>query len=128
MCHWGRACVEAQIDGDPNLCFKDPNDPDSCPDGVKAPYLCWGSYHWVNGPNPRSDLKTWDCSDVVDDWSHPNACGVHKVADQLLALFETNPIATPWYLRKNSHHVRITCPANFSVCRTSPYTVQSAPT
>jgi len=116
--------IEAQITGNRDLCFKDPNDPDSCPDGVKAPYLCWGSYHWVNGPNPRSDLKTWDCSDVVDDWSHPNACGVHKVADQLLAFFETNPIATPWYLRKNSRNVRITCPANFSVCNTSPYTVQ----
>jgi len=116
--------IEAQITGNRDLCFKDPNDPDSCPDGVKAPYLCWGSYHWVNGPNPRSDLKTWDCSDVVDDWSHPNACGVHKVADQLLAFFETNPIATPWYLRKNSRNVRITCHANFSVCNTSPYTVQ----
>ena len=116
--------IEAQIDGDPNLCFKDPNNPDSCPDGVKAPYLCWGSYHWADGPNPRSDLKTWDCSDVVHDWSHPNACGVHKVADQLLAFFETNPIATPWYLRKNSPDVTITCSANFSVCSDSPYTVQ----
>ena len=28
--------IEAQIDGDPDLCFKDPNDPNSCPDGVKA--------------------------------------------------------------------------------------------
>ena len=116
--------IEAQIDGDPDLCFKNPNDPDSCPDGVKAPYLCWGSYHWADGPNPRSDFKTWDCSDVVRDWSHPNACGVHKVADQLLAFFETNPIATPWYLRKNSHNVTGTCSANFSVCSTSPYTVQ----
>jgi hypothetical protein len=116
--------IEDQITGDPNLCFKDPNDPDSCPDGVKAPYLCWGPYYWVNGPTPRSDLKTWDCSDVVHDWSHPNGCGVHKVADQLLAFFETNPIATPWYLRENSPDVTITCSANFSVCSNSPYTVQ----
>lgn len=116
--------IEEQITGNANLCFKNPNDPDSCPDGVQAPYLCWGSYHWVNGPIPRSDLKTWDCWDVQEDRSHPTACGVHKVADQLLAFFETNPIATPWYLRENSPDVTITCPANFSVCSNSPYTVQ----
>jgi PKD domain len=116
--------IQAQIDGDPNLCFNDPNNPDSCPAGVKAPYLCWSSYHWIDGLTPRSDLKTWDCSDVGHDWSHPSGCGVYKVASQLLAFFETNPIATPWYLRKNARNVTITCSANFSVCSDSPYTVQ----
>jgi len=81
---------------------------DQCP-WVKAPYIAWGPYFWINGPIPRSDLKTWNSWDLkptnaqgAGDWVHPTTCGIGKVADQLLAFFETNPLAAPWFLNTNT--------------------------
>ena len=115
--------IQAQTDHT-ELCFDDPTHFYSC-DPVVAPYICWGPYFWIDGPTPRSDGKTWNCSDLEsDDWVHPTACGIHKVADQLLAFFETNPIATPWYLNKNTSNMTISS-LNYTVCPGSRfYTVR----
>ena len=66
---------------------------------VVAPYIIWGPYLWADGMNPRSDQFTWSCSDVSGDFIHPTSTGVQKVADQLLAFFKTDPMATPWFLK-----------------------------
>jgi hypothetical protein len=114
--------IQAQTDRT-DLCFDDPTHFYSC-SPVVAPYICWGPYSWINGLTPRSDGKTWNCSDLKpDDWVHPTSCGVHKVADQLLAFFETSPIATPWYLNKNTSNMTIGS-LNYTVCPGSPLTVQ----
>ena len=86
--------IADQIDGLGNLNF------DLIKGAVVAPYLCWGPYLWTDGLNPRSDGFTWACSDLESDFVHPSATGVAKVADQLLAFFKTDPIATPWFLKK----------------------------
>lgn len=46
--------------------------------------------------------------DMVADFTHPSLDGVTKVADQLLAFFKTDPLATPWFLSANTvgHHQR----------------------
>jgi len=85
--------IADQINGTGNLNF----DPTKGP--VVAPYLAWGPYIWADGTNPRSDGFVWLCSDLQSDFIHPTATGgVPKVADQLLAYFKTDPIATPWFL------------------------------
>jgi PKD domain len=115
--------IQAQTD-QTDLCFADPTHFYSCTP-VVSPYLCWGPYSWIRDLTPRSDGKTWNCSDLkAGDWVHPTSCGVHKVADQLLAFFETSPIATPWYLNKNTSNITISS-LNYTVCPGSPsYTVQ----
>jgi PKD domain len=84
--------IQRQINGDPSLRF-------SSPDAV-APYLSWGPYFWVDGRNRRSDGATWNCDDLVSDFTHPSSSGVFKVSSQLLAFFKTDPTAIPWYLRR----------------------------
>jgi hypothetical protein len=110
-----------QINGEADLNFNKSKGP------VLAPYACWGPYFWINGLTPRSDGKIWDTTNVMIDLTHPSSCGVHFVADQLLAFFETNPIATPWFLNR---HPSGTAPTFTSVTATkigdSPYTVQFA--
>ena len=86
--------IERQIQGAPDLNF----DPAKGP--VVAPYLCWGPYLWADGTVGRNDGLVWLCSDVVSDFTHPSSNGVHKVADQLLSFFKTDPTTTPWFLRK----------------------------
>jgi len=87
--------IADQINGTGNLNF----DPIKGP--VVAPYLSWGPYLWTDGTNPRSDGFEWLCSDLESDFTHPSADGgVPKVADQLLAFFKTDPIATPWFLNQ----------------------------
>ena len=85
--------IADQINGTGNLNF----DPTKGP--VVAPYLIWGPYLWTDGTTPRSDGFVWLCSDLQSDFIHPTADGgVPRVADQLLAFFKTDPIATPWFL------------------------------
>jgi len=88
--------IADQINGLGNLNF------DASKGTVVAPYLAWGPYLWTDGTNPRSDGFTWLCPDVVNDFTHPSNSGVTKVADQLLALFKTDPTATPWFLKKRA--------------------------
>ncbi len=66
---------------------------------VVAPLLLWGPYLWADGLVPRSDGFTWACQDTQADFTHPSSSGQQKVADELLALFKTDPTATPWFLR-----------------------------
>jgi hypothetical protein len=87
--------IENQINGDASLNF----DPAKGP--VVAPYIHWGPYLWADGLQPRSDGFIWECTDLENDFTHPNTNGVRKVADQLLAFFKTDPTATPWFLRKS---------------------------
>jgi PKD domain-containing protein len=112
--------IQAQTDRT-DLCFDDPTHFYSCAP-VVAPYIAWGPYSWVDGSTPRSDGKTWECSDLTDDFVHPTGCGVHKVADQLLAFFETSPLTTPWYLRPSTGNMTVT--ADYTECGNSPYKVQ----
>ncbi len=82
-----RFLVESQIDGTANLAYAG-----SSP---VAPLLLWGPYLWADGTTPRSDGFTWLCSDTQPDFTHPSPSGRTKVADQLLAFFKTDPLATP---------------------------------
>lgn len=75
-----------------------------------APFLTWGPYLWIDGDNPRSDGLTWPCADVnQSDFSHPSATGVTKVGDQLTAMFRSDPLAAPWYLRSGAPLPLPTC-------------------
>jgi hypothetical protein len=85
--------IANQIQGTDNLNY------DPALGRVTAPWLSWGPYLWANGTTPRSDGFTWVRSDVQSDGIHPTASGDAKVADQLLAFFQTDPTATPWFLR-----------------------------
>jgi PKD repeat protein len=68
-----------------------------------APWLSWGPYIWADGATPRSDGFDWICpTDLESDFTHPSSNGVGRVALQLLAFFQTDPTATPWYLKKTS--------------------------
>jgi hypothetical protein len=87
--------IEGQINGTDNLNYN------ATGGAVVAPYLAWGPYIWTDGEDPRSDGFVWHCSDLVGDYTHPSESGVWKVADQLIAFFKTDPLATPWYLRTN---------------------------
>jgi PKD repeat protein len=87
--------IADQINGTGNLNF------DPTKGAVVAPYLIWGPYIWTDGTTPRSDGFVWLCSDLQSDFIHPSSDGgVPKVADQLLAFFKTDPIATPWFLNQ----------------------------
>jgi len=98
---------------------------------VVAPWISWGPYLWTNGTTPRSDGLMWQCtstgglpSDVESDFVHPSALGEDKVADQLLAFFETDPTATPWFLKKNELGQDPAVSATYQVLSTSPLKVQ----
>lgn len=85
--------IESQIDGSGNLAYGGA--------APVAPLLLWGPYLWADGTTPRSDGFSWLCSDTQADFTHPSTSGRSKVADQLLAFFKTDPVATPWFLRSN---------------------------
>jgi PKD repeat protein len=85
--------IQDQINGTGNLNWN------ASQGTVVAPFLSWGPYLWANGSTPRSDGFQWVRSDYQADATHPTPSGVHKVADQLLAFFKTDPTATGWYLK-----------------------------
>jgi hypothetical protein len=66
----------------------------------KAPVLLWGPYLWADGTTPRkSDGLIYERSDLAGDGTHPSQSGRRKVADQLLKFFQTDPLASKWYLK-----------------------------
>ncbi|MEP6662497.1 MAG: PKD domain-containing protein [Verrucomicrobiota bacterium] len=89
--------IEKQINGAAELNF------DPAHGAVVSPWLAWGPYLWSDGLVLRSDDSLWLCSDLENDFTHPNATGgVPKVARQLLAFFKTDPTTTPWFLRNTT--------------------------
>ena len=66
--------------------------------GVNSPWLCWGTYNWADGTNPRSDSLVWLCpADFNSDGRHPSAAGRTKVANMLLNFLATDSTACPWF-------------------------------
>jgi len=88
--------IEKQINGAPDLNY------DPAKGAVVAPWLSWGPYLWTDGRRGRSDGFTSVCPDDLEsDFTHPSATGgVPKVGSELLTFFKTDPVATPWFLRK----------------------------
>lgn len=86
--------IEKQINGDPELNF----DPQA--GEVKAPFLAWGPYLWVDGDQPREDGRVWLQEDLTGDCTHPSASGREKVADMLLEFFSTDSTAAGWFLSR----------------------------
>ena len=84
--------IEKQISGDPELNF------DPARGEVKAPFLPWGPYLWIDGVNPRSDGQVWLTDDLAEDCTHPSLSGQKKVAEMLMAFFKTDALAVNWFL------------------------------
>src|SRR4030095_10682081 len=83
--------IEAQVAGEDSLNY----DPGQGP--VEAPWLSWGPYLWADGTTPRSDGLTWTCSMFATDGTHPGTAARNLVADSLLAFFERDATAKPWF-------------------------------
>ncbi len=88
--------IEKQIMGDPALNY-DPSKGD-----VKAPYLSWGPYLWIDGGNPRLDGRVWLAEDMTSDCTHPSEQGSNKVAEMLLEFFLSDTVAAPWFLSRTN--------------------------
>jgi hypothetical protein len=84
--------IEKQIDGDPELNF------DPARGDVKAPYLAWGPYLWIDGETPRADGRVWLAEDLATDCTHPTRSGVNKVAEMLMEFFRSDSTAVSWFL------------------------------
>ena len=79
--------IEAQINGDPSLDYS----------SGKFPWLAWGPYLWADGTNMRIDGLVWNCSDLMDDGTHPSDTGRAKVARMLLDFFKSDTTTRPWF-------------------------------
>jgi hypothetical protein len=84
--------VDAQIEGSSDLNF------DSHAGPVEVPWIGWGPYLWADGVVRRNDGLSWECSDFVQDGTHPSRTGTAKVANLLLDFVHTDPSAAQWYL------------------------------
>jgi hypothetical protein len=86
--------IADQIAGKPELNY------DPAKGAVKAPWVAWGPYLWVDGMKPRkSDGMVWLKDDVVpSDRTHPSDSGREKVAGMLLSFLKTDPTAKCWFL------------------------------
>ncbi len=84
--------IERQIKGEAELNY------DPAKGEVKAPWLSWGPYLWVNGKSKRADGLSYDEEDFAGDGTHPSASGRRKVAEQLLRFFKNDSTAKPWFL------------------------------
>jgi hypothetical protein len=90
-----RWLIQDQIMGNASL------NPDPAKGPVRAPVLLWGPYLWADGTTPRkSDGLIYEARDVDIDGTHPSEGGQQKVAEMLLRFFQTDPLASIWYLRK----------------------------
>lgn len=90
-----RWLIQDQIKGDANL------NHDSAKGPVRAPVLLWGPYLWADGTTPRkSDGLIYEGRDLEVDGTHPSESGRQKVAALLLKFFQTDPLASSWYLKK----------------------------
>lgn len=70
-------------------------------EAATAPVLLWGPYFWADGTTPRkADGLVWERADLAGDGTHPSESGRRKVADQLLAFFKSDPLASRWFMKK----------------------------
>ncbi len=88
--------IEKQIDGDPELNYDPANG------AVKAPFLAWSAYLWIDGLTPRSDGMVWTQDDVDFDCTHPSDSGEEKVGTMLLDFFKSDSISAPWFVGDGS--------------------------
>ncbi|HEX3151799.1 MAG TPA: hypothetical protein VHR66_27250 [Gemmataceae bacterium] len=89
-----RGLIRDQMKGDAELSFA------ADKGNAKAPLLLWGPYLWADGTTPRkSDGLVYERKDLAGDGTHPSESGRRKVADQLLKFFQTDPLASSWYLK-----------------------------
>jgi Cu/Ag efflux protein CusF len=90
-----RWLIRDQINGDAGLNYDAGKGP------VKAPLLLWGPYLWADGTTARqADGLVWERKDLAGDGTHPSESGRQKVAEMLLKFFESDPLASTWYVRK----------------------------
>jgi len=60
--------------------------------------LLWGPYLWAEGTKGRQiDSLVWERTDFGADGVHPSDSGRQKVAELLLKVFTTDPLAKPWF-------------------------------
>jgi hypothetical protein len=84
--------IEKQLAGDAELNF-DPKKGD-----VKAPWLSWGPYLWVNGTTKRAaDGFTSEQSEFGPDGTHHAQQGVAKYGAELLKFFRTDSTSRGWF-------------------------------
>ena len=83
--------IERQIEGNPDLNY-DPGRGE-----VKAPYLSWGPYLWVDGENERADGLVWTADDLYSDCTHPSEEGMRKVATLLTDFFMNDSLTASWF-------------------------------
>lgn len=90
-----RWLIRDQMKGETDLNY------DTDKGAVKAPLLLWGPYLWADGTTPRkADGLVWERKDLAGDGTHPSESGRRKVADMFLKFFQTDPLASSWYLKK----------------------------
>jgi hypothetical protein len=84
--------IADQVAGKPELTY------DPAKGEVKAPWVAWGPYLWIDGMKPRKDGATWLKDDVVpNDRTHPSDSGRDKVAAMLLSFLKSSPTSKVWF-------------------------------
>ena len=90
-----RWLIQDQIKRDARLNY------DPARGSVKAPVLLWGPYLWADGTTPRrSDGLVYARADLAADGTHPSDSGRQKVANLLLRFFQTDSLASIWYVTR----------------------------
>ena len=90
-----RWLIQDQIRGNASLNHDPANGP------VRASVLLWGPYLWADGTTPRrTDGLVYEAKDMLIDGTHPSDSGRRKVALMLLKFFQSDPLASKWYLKK----------------------------
>ncbi len=82
--------IEHQINGEAGYEFN----------GASAvmPLVTWGSYHWADGANPRSDGLSWNCTtDFGDDGLHLTGLAEQKSGAMIFNYFLNDTTAASWF-------------------------------